>query len=104
MKWLDSIAPAPPVLKAIPSSQGTLLQWKENNPTNETIRYVVYRFINNEPINLERADRILTISSKTEFLDPAANNYRRSTYVVTAVDRLWNESKGSNAASTNAGD
>jgi hypothetical protein len=100
MKWLDSIPPVAPVLKAIPSSQGTLLQWKENNPTNEPIRFAVYRFTNNEPVNLERADHILSIQTKAEFLDPAANTYHKCTYIVTALDRLWNESKASNPAVT----
>ena len=96
MKWLDSVAPAAPVLKAIPSVQGTLLQWKENNPQKETIRYVVYRFTNNETVNINRTDKIISVQSTTELLDGTANNYKQCTYVITAMDRLWNESKPSN--------
>ena len=102
MRWLDSIAPAAPQLKAIPSAQGTLLQWQHSNPSKELIHYAVYRFTNGEPINLDRADRIIAILGKNEFLDPNANRYRKSTYVVTALDRLWNESRPSNTASTSA--
>lgn len=102
MRWLDSIAPAAPALKAIPSAQGTLLQWQHSNPSKELVHYAVYRFINDEPIDLNRADRIIAILGKEEFLDANANRYSKSTYVVTALDRLWNESRPSNAASTRA--
>jgi uncharacterized lipoprotein YddW (UPF0748 family) len=100
MKWLDSIPPAAPVLKAIPSAEGSLLQWQVGNPGKEPLRFIVYRFINNEPINLERTDKILSIQSLPEFLDVNANHYQKCTYVVTALDRLWNESKPSNKAYT----
>jgi len=96
MKWLDSIPPAAPELKAIPSAQGTLLQWQLDNPLKEPVRYVVYRFVNDEPVNLSRPDRILGIVSEPEFLDKQANEFRKSVYIVTALDRLWNESGGSN--------
>jgi uncharacterized lipoprotein YddW (UPF0748 family) len=104
MKWLDSIPPVAPKLKVIPSAQGSLLQWEQANPTNETIRFAIYRFTNNEAVNLNRADKIIAISNKHEYLDPAANNFSSSTYIVTALDRLWNESKPSNAATTRAND
>ena len=100
MKWLDSIPPAAPVLTAIPSYDGTLLQWQENKHSEKPAHYVVYRFVNDEPINLEKADKILAIVNKDEFLDVAANRYKKCTYIITATDRLWNESKPSNMAST----
>ena len=103
MKWIDSVAPQAPTLKAIPSSQGTLLQWYLNNPTNEMIHYVVYRFINDEPININRTEKIICVQTdKLEYVDPNANKFKKVTYVVTAMDRLWNESKPSNKASTSA--
>ncbi len=101
MKWIDSLAPEAPVLKAIPSSEGTLLQW-HNMPTalKEPVHYAVYRFVNNEPVNIERADKIISLQSTPEFLDAKANSFKSCTYVVTALDRLWNESKPSNEATT----
>src|SRR5690606_20962090 len=69
MKWLDSIPPAAPELRAIPSSQGTLLQWEHANPANETTRFVVYRFVDDEPINLNRSEHILAIVSEQSYLD-----------------------------------
>lgn len=99
MKWLDSIPPPPPSVKAVPSAQGTLLRWTPAaGPKEEPWRYAVYRFIDNEPVNLERSDRIIALSSGTEFIDAAANRYLQCTYVVTALDRLWNESRPSNTA------
>ncbi len=102
MKWLDSIPPSAPYLKAIPSVEGTLLQWQVTNPTREPLRYAVYRFLNDEKIDLERADRLLSIQSLPECLDLDANKHKKCTYVVTALDRVWNESRGSNAESTYA--
>jgi len=98
MKWLDSIPPPPPAITVIPSAQGSLVQWQP--PAQELLRYAVYRFVNDEPLTLERPDRIIGIVSKTEFLDTKANDFRKCTYVVTALDRLWNESGPSNTAVT----
>jgi uncharacterized lipoprotein YddW (UPF0748 family) len=100
MKWLDSIPPAPPIVRAIPSSEGTLLKWDPINPKNELQRYVVYRFVNNESIDLNNNSKILTLTSGLEFLDPDANKFKKSTYVVTALDRLWNESGPANIVAT----
>jgi uncharacterized lipoprotein YddW (UPF0748 family) len=100
MKWLDSTLPAPPVLKAIPSSQGTLLQWHIPDQTKKVVHYAVYRFVNNESVNLERGEKLIAVLSGNEYLDADANKYRQCTYIVTALDRLWNESKPSNEATT----
>lgn len=96
MPWLDSIPPAAPALGILSSANGVVLKWQEANPQKEPLRYVVYRFINNEPINLERNDRILSIQQGTEYTDPDEKRYKQCTYIVTALDRLWNESKPSN--------
>jgi hypothetical protein len=100
MKWLNTSAPASPIVKAIPSSQGTLIQWHMPQPPKERITYAVYRFINDEPINIERSDKIIRVLSASEMLDETANKYRKCSYVVTAFDRLWNESKPGAAAET----
>ena len=96
MPWLDSIAPAPPILKVTAAGNGATLKWEESNPQKEPLRYVVYRFTNNEPVNLERNDRILSIQQGNEYTDPEEKRYKQCVYVVTALDRLWNESKPSN--------
>ena len=98
MPWIDSIPPAAPVLKLKTETTGNMLQWQENNPQKEPIRYVVYRFVNNEPVNLERTDRIAAIQQEVSFTDADSKKYKHCSYVVTALDRLWNESKPSNVA------
>lgn len=103
MKWLDSIPPPAPLsVKAIPSSQGTLVQWKVDKKDKGTACFAVYRFINDEPVDLDRADRIITVQDGLEFLDTQANRFNATKYVVTALDRLWNESAPSNVARNNS--
>jgi len=96
MPWLDSVAPAAPLLKLASGTSGNVLKWDESNPLKEPLKYVVYRFVNNEPVNLERNDRILSVQQGMEYTDHDARQYKECVYVVTALDRLWNESKGSN--------
>ena len=100
MKWLDSVAPAPPVVRFVQGPEGTLLRWDPINPKNEPLRFAVYRFTNNETVNLQKADKIISLSSTTEYLDEGAGKFKKCTYVVTALDRLWNESGASNLVST----
>jgi uncharacterized lipoprotein YddW (UPF0748 family) len=95
MKWLDSIAPATPILKTTASSRGVLLKWEPGARSEEPLRYVVYRFAQGEQVNLDRADRIISIQNTRELMD-TDETARKSKYVVTALDRLWNESASSN--------
>jgi uncharacterized lipoprotein YddW (UPF0748 family) len=92
MTWLDSVAPAAPVLAV----SGTTLEWHTENPTKEPLSYVVYRFAANEDIDLERSDRIISIQKDAKFKDPEAKQHKGAKYVVTALDRLSNESEASN--------
>lgn len=96
MIWLDSVAPAPPVVTISSAGSVATLKWQQNNPRKEAIRYVVYRFSGNEPIDLERNDRIISIQQNQEFTDNEAKRYKQPVYVVTSLDRMWNESKPSN--------
>jgi len=96
MTWLDSVAPAAPVLRSEPADNGLKLSWVIANPDKEPLKYVLYRFNAKETVNLERTDRILTILQSPTYTDVDAKHYKQGTYVVTALDRLWNESKPSN--------
>lgn len=96
MPWLDSTPPSAPVLTATPDGTAARLKWQPHNLQKEPLRYVVYRFVNNEPEDLDRTDRILSIQQGTEFTDPDAKKFKHPAYVVTALDRSWNESKPSN--------
>lgn len=101
MPWLDKSAPAAPVLKVSASSKGLLLQWEPNNTIKEKLRYLVYRFDEDEKIDLERAENIISLTQSTSVLDQEGNE--RYKYVVTALDRLWNESEKSNTATKASG-
>lgn len=94
MPWLDSTAPAQPKLSATASSGGTLLRWTVDNPSAEVLRYLVYRFPEGEKADLNRSDRILTLTGDMQYLDNDKKRPARCTYVVSALDRTWNESKG----------
>jgi len=63
--------------------------------------YAVYRFVNNEPIQLNSTKNLISLQRGTEFIDESAGKFAKCTYVVTALDRLWNESEASNIAVTN---
>lgn len=94
MPWLDKNAPPAPVLSMSNSGRGRKLEWHCKDD-KEKLRYVLYRFPEQETIDLERSDRILSIQSGREYTDTDKGRY---TYVVTALDRLWNESRPSNKA------
>lgn len=106
MAWKDAVAPnAPQNLSVNLTQSGLELKWtKPTTGTSEfeKIRgYVVYRFANNEPVDINKVSGIRTILYKdtTAFFDtqstPQATKY---TYVITAFDRLQNESQPSNGS------
>lgn len=96
MPWLDSIAPPPPILSGVIRDKGLLLKWTGDNPENETLRFVVYRFDEKERVNLNRAESIVSIQNAITYYDAEYRKHPKSKYVVTVVDRLWNESAPSN--------
>ena len=56
--------------------------------------YVVYRFDAGEPVNLSRSGAIVKITRDTHF-KPSEKRNGRHQYVVTVVDKCWNESAAS---------
>jgi uncharacterized lipoprotein YddW (UPF0748 family) len=106
MSWKDSVPPNKPtnLTATINATQSSVtLRW--TRPTaatdGETAKYyVVYRFLVNETINLDKsaAIRSITTDTTTNFVDAFANP-AAFVYVVTAVDRLHNESGASNSVS-----
>lgn len=101
MPWIDNVAPAAPFLRSNYKNNAMLLKWEMGNIKPERLYYAVYRFVNNEPINLNRAQNLISLQRGTEFVDAEAGKHAKCTYVVTAVDRLWNESAASNIVVTN---
>jgi uncharacterized lipoprotein YddW (UPF0748 family) len=105
MRWIDSIPPlAPTGLAATINSAQTqvTLTWNRPNVAADGGRaayYVVYRFLKGNTIDLTQtaAIRHITPTDTTSFTDVYANP-SAFVYVVTAVDRLHNESAASNSA------
>lgn len=102
MLWRDSVAPrAPQNLEVTASSGQVKLSWetptmaKDNEPV---YGYVIYRFDENEDIVLDNPKNILRISYTTDTQFDDKNIKKGSTYkyVVTALDRIKNESFASN--------
>ncbi len=94
MPWLDQTVPAPPSAHCSNGSNGILIQWEEKNPSKEPLKYLVYRFEQNEKVDLTDARNIIALTQNKLFLDREGHkNYK---YMVTSLDRLWNESEPSN--------
>lgn len=96
MPFIDKKAPAKPIhVQASKYGQnGTMLGWgapKAKNEMDRVRQFVVYRFEKGEKIDLEQAENILTITDGFSYAVPSAP--RGTTLVVTALDRLHNESK-----------
>ncbi len=68
-------------------------KYKLKDQMNEVRQYVVYRFAKGEKINLNDASHIVAITSQTLIKLPYCKGKEKYTYIVTALDRLQNESK-----------
>ncbi|RQO30329.1 hypothetical protein DBR32_12215 [Taibaiella sp. KBW10] len=95
MPWIDNIPPGAPkaTLKSSPNQRGAILTW-EPTGNKEPVRYLVYKFDKTESIDLNKSIKIVAITQKNIFIDedPDFANHK---YIITAADRLWNESKPS---------
>lgn len=83
-------------LKPAWTSDGYILFWtapKGKGWENEAHRYVVYRFAPGEKIQIEDASKIVAITGNTFYKLPYHEGKVKYTYVVTALDRMQNESK-----------
>ncbi|WP_337043651.1 glycoside hydrolase family 10 protein [Emticicia sp. 17c] len=105
MPWKDNIPPnAPENLKVKKVSDGGIfISWDlPSSPPkdgDEVNAFVVYRFDENEKINLENPARIIGIvrnEGMLNYTDKTYDSGRSYVYVVTALDRLSNESTMSN--------
>lgn len=101
MLWLDSVAPhTPQLLTAIAGHNQVSLKWqtpplaKDREPV---YGYVVYRFHEKDTVNTANPAHILHIQydNSTTFTDYTAQQGTKYIYVVTAIDRLKNESEHS---------
>lgn len=97
MPHIDKKAPkAPRKLKVVRMDDGEhVLFWmppKGKGWQNEAASYVVYRFEKGEPINIDDPSKIVKVTTDCLYMIPAGQS-GRFTYVVTALDRMQNESK-----------
>ncbi len=84
-------------LKQAWTMEGPVLFWaapKAKTEMDRAARYVVYRFEAGEKVDLEDASRIVAVTGDDINLLTYADGKTKRQYVVTALDRLHNESKG----------
>lgn len=101
MLWLDSVAPHPPLqLVGTVTANTVNLQWQMplTAKDNELVYgYVLYRFREQEKVDITDPKHIISIrySTETSYRDTTAENGKSYIYVVTALDRMKNESESS---------
>ncbi len=107
MPWKDNIPPATPtnVTAQLATDNKINLSWSYTNKSDSELdkakKFVVYRFENNEPVvgnNSQKIRAILPYLSNNQtvtFTDTEAQAGVNYKYVVTALDRLSNESSPS---------
>ena len=83
-------------LKMFWTQEGPVLFWGEPKAKTEmdkAVKYVVYRFAKGEKVNLDDPSKIVAITQDTFVNLPYEKGKVKYHYVVTALDRLHNESK-----------
>ena len=98
MKFISSKSPSKPrKLKVTWSPDACTLTWQPPSGkkwTNKAVKYVVYRFAKGEKVNLEDPTKIVTVTTNTFLQLPYQFGQVQYQYVVTALNRLHNESSG----------
>ena len=98
MPFIDGKAPKKvKALKPVWTSDGYVLFWtapKGKGWKDEAVKYVVYRFGGKDKVNTADPSKIVAITTQTFLKLPYDNGKAKYTYIVTALDRLQNESKG----------
>ena len=97
MKFIDAKAPGKPRKAKLKMTNGLVtLNWKAPKAKKEldkAVSYVVYRFPKGEKMNINNAENVLAITRSTSFILDDGKNPFDFKYLVTALDRLSNESK-----------
>ena len=98
MPYIDKKAPGKPrKVKPIWMPDGYVLFWtapKGKKWNDEATAYVVYRFAKGEKEDINDPSHIVAITRQTFLQLPFIGGNSQYTYVVTALDRMHNESKG----------
>ena len=95
--FMDDKAPGK-VKKVKPmwTEDGYILFWTvpgAKTVMDEVVQYVIYRFEGSEKVDLEDTSHIVAITRNTFYKLPYEDGKTKYRYVVTALDRLHNESK-----------
>jgi uncharacterized lipoprotein YddW (UPF0748 family) len=97
MPFIDDKAPGKVrKMKPIWTSDGYVLFWtapKGDDWNDQAVKYVVYRFGAKEKIDTNDPSKICAITTQPFYKLPYVDGKEKWVYVVTALDRLQNESK-----------
>ena len=95
--FMDNEAPAKVrKMKPVWTEDGYILFWtapKYKEEMNRAVQYVVYRFNDKEKVNIDGPSHIVAITRDNFYKLPYEDGKTKYRYVVTALDRLHNESK-----------
>ena len=95
--FMDNEAPANVrKMKPVWTEDGYILFWtapKYKEEMNRAVQYVVYRFDAKEKVNIDDPSHIVAITRDNFYKLPYEDGKTKYRYVVTALDRLHNESK-----------
>ena len=95
--FMDNEAPAKVrKMKPVWTEDGYILFWtapKYKEEMNRAVQYVVYCFNDKEKVNIDDPSHIVAITRANFYKLPYEDGKTKYRYVVTALDRLHNESK-----------
>jgi hypothetical protein len=104
MPWIDTTKPSnTEILTAAGSpADGVRLEWKDAAHSTASY-YAIYRFSNNDSLNIEDASHIRAIIPRVAYavqswVDHEIEKRTSYTYIITTVNRQHNESSGSDPA------
>ncbi len=83
-------------VKPVWTADGYILFWtapKFKDEMNRPVQYVVYRFASKEKVDIDDPSHIVAVTRNTFYKLPYEDGKTKYRYVVTALDRLHNESK-----------
>ncbi len=97
MPFIDNTKPGKPrKVKPVWTSDGYILFWtapKSKKWNDEATKYAVYRFAKGEKVNIEDPSKLVAVTSDTYLKLPYQDGRTKFYYVVTALNRLHNESR-----------
>lgn len=96
-EFMDNEAPSKVrKVKPVWTADGYILFWTEpkyKDEMNRAVQYVVYRFDAKEKVDISNPAHIIAITRDNFYKLPYEDGKTKYRYVVTALDRLHNESK-----------